>query len=478
MTGYVVLSGLLAVAALVIVVVSLLWSRAKARTRTIEGELEWTKRQAGEHIAARDREIYARDQQIGALGKELERFSPIRDLAQFGVQLTEQIDLGKNELARIQAAIQQANQEHSARQRALVKLEEQESLQDVGFYATRYGLPSSSAYEDRLETVRSHQKAMLQAETAATCDGKWHVDGSYAKGRKMVEEHLKLMLRAFNGECDAAIARVSYKNVETMVTRIERAAETITRLGKSKQCEISSRYTKLKLEELYLMHEYQERLEAERVEQRELRAQMAEEIRAQKEQEKALREAERDEKRYEKALNEAREELENASAQARAQLEAEIADLQQRILETQRKKSMAELTRAGHVYVLSNVGSFGEDVLKIGMTRRLDPWDRVWELSDASVPFDFDVHALIRTEDAPALEAVLHKHFDAMRLNRVNLRREFFRVSLQDVQAAVRQHAPTSDVTFTLAAEAKEWRQSLAMVVPRAAAVQAESGAS
>ena len=129
--------------------------------------------------------------------------------------------------------------------------------------------------------------------------------------------------------------------------------------------------------------------------------------------------------------------------------------------ENERAISQAQLTRTGHVYVISNIGSFGEDVYKVGMTRRLVPQDRIDELGDASVPFEFDVHAIIRTQDAPKLESELHRTFANRRVNRINERKEFFRVSLEEIAEAVRKHH--GDFELTRIAEAAEYRKSLAL---------------
>jgi len=134
---------------------------------------------------------------------------------------------------------------------------------------------------------------------------------------------------------------------------------------------------------------------------------------------------------------------------------------------------MAQQTRKGNVYIVSNIGSFGQEVFKIGMTRRLDPMDRIYELSDASVPFDFDVHAMIACDDAPALETMLHAEFDVMRINKVNYRKEFFRVPLDRVRTLL--SGKGIETTFTMLADAHEYRETQALnkmpLVEREAAV-------
>ena len=134
----------------------------------------------------------------------------------------------------------------------------------------------------------------------------------------------------------------------------------------------------------------------------------------------------------------------------------------------QRAISMAQQTKTGHVYIISNVGSFGEDVLKIGMTRRLDPQDRVDELGDASVPFDFDVHAMIHSEDAPALEKELHKRFSTNQINKVNPRKEFFKVKVSEIKEVTSQMK--IETHWTITAEAREYRETVSLVQKNKAA--------
>lgn len=278
-------------------------------------------------------------------------------------------------------------------------------------------------------------------------------------------DKIRLVLRAFNGECDAAIAKVRYNNLALIDKRIIKSREDINKLSAVNDVRIVDRYLELKLQELRLFHEYEEKKQAEKEEQRLIKEQMREEKRAQQELERMRRQAEEDEQRYQRALDKARTEVERATGAKHDKLLREIDELQARLAEahanTERAMSRAQMTRSGHVYVISNVGAFGEDVYKIGMTRRLDPMDRVKELGDASVPFPFDVHAIIYTEDAPGLENALHKRFHGRRVNLVNERKEFFRVSLAEVERATKElHG---EFEFTRLAEAVEYRKSVAM---------------
>lgn len=350
----------------------------------------------------------------------------------------------------------------------LRSLDEEANLQSFGFYKPHYDFASSDKYQRRLEVIREQQKAMLKDKTAAICTTEWTVNGSRVEGRKATNQTIKLLLRAFNGECDAAVAKVKYNNVKVMESRIEKAWEAINALGGVQQCSITREYLRLRLNELYLAHEYQEKLQEEKEEQRRIREQMREEEVAQRELEKARQEAENEEKRYAAALAKAQEAAERAAGAKQQKLLADIEELKQRLAEAQSNKqraiARAQLTRSGHVYVISNIGSFGEHVYKIGMTRRLDPLDRVRELGDASVPFLFDVHAMIWTEDAPALESALHRTFHHRRVNRVNDRKEFFRVTLTEIAEVVRtNHA--AEIELVSFAEAAEYRQTLALMV-------------
>lgn len=375
------------------------------------------------------------------------------------LNLQEQQLLGQAEIGTLQLNIGRLRQELSA-------LDEEANLQSFGFYKPRYDFANSERYQQALEKIREQQKAMIKSKSAAVCRIEWQVNGSRVEGRKQTNQTLKLILRAFNGESDAAIAKVKYNNIHVMEARIRKAFEAINSMVGVQQCQIVPAYLKLKLEELYLAHEYQEKLHEEKEEQRRIREQMREEEIALRELERARVDAEREEKRYADALRKAREEAERAVGEKQQKLLTQIEELQKRLEEAQANKARAiaraQMTRSGHVYIISNIGSFGEEVYKIGMTRRLDPMDRVRELGDASVPFQFDVHAVIYSEDAPKLENLLHKKFHHRRVNRVNERKEFFRVSIGEIVDAVHEH--DAEIEITRAAEAVEYRKTLALI--------------
>lgn len=383
----------------------------------------------------------------------------------FSKQLQEQKDKGLVEYQSIQANIERVR-------RDMQLLDEEAYIQSFGFYKPRYDFASSKQYQLRLEEIREQQKTIVKTGKAAVCYTEWAVNDSKIEGRKQTNRTLKLMLRAFNGECDASIAKVKYNNVTVMEQRIYKAREAINKLVEIQKSEITFDYLKLKLQELYLVHEYQEKVQEEKEEQRRIREQMREEEIARREIEKAQLDAEREEARYADALRKAQEEAERAVGAKQQKLLTQIEELQRKLEEAHTNKERAiahaQLTRSGHVYVISNIGSFGEDVFKIGMTRRLDPYDRVLELGDASVPFRFDVHAIIYSEDAPTLENKLHRIFNERRVNRVNERKEFFRVSLDEIAKAVLENH--GEIEFVHVPEAPEYRKTVSML----ASVQTE----
>lgn len=436
-------------------------SQNRADALASERDLVESQRVRLEGALRQMRERYAR---VVDVEEERERvLAEVRDLEQRRDRHAREFERERSER---ETAIAELDLRHGELMRTVHALEEEAEMQSFGYYEPKFDFASSELYKRRLEATRSSQKAMIKDGRAAVCHTTWEVGGSKQKGRRMMKNRIKLMLRAFNGECDAAVAKVRYNNVEVMEKRIMRSFEAINRASKTTDFEITRAYLDLKLAELHLAHEYHEKREEEREEQRRIREEMREEAQALKELERARREAEKEEARYEKALARAREEVARAAGAKQEKLRAEIEELERRLEEAHANKeraiSRAQMTRSGHVYVISNVGSFGEEVYKIGMTRRLDPMDRVRELGDASVPFRFDVHAVIYSDDAPALENALHKAFHERRVNLVNPRKEFFRAPLTEIARVVREHH--GEIEFTRVAEAEEYRKTVSLL--------------
>jgi hypothetical protein len=291
------------------------------------------------------------------------------------------------------------------------------------------------------------------------------VNNSLKEGEKMVKDYVKLILRSFNNECDASIINVKFNNVESIEKKLRKAFEILNTLGKRINISIVPGYLELKLQELYLCHEYQIKKQQEKEEQKRIREQMREEAKLLKEIEDRKLKIAKEERHFANALASLNAQMLRATNDAEKELLAkEQASIQQKLVEL--GKDMTDVlnreqnTRAGNVYIISNIGSFGENIYKIGVTRRLDPQERIDELGDASVPFDFDIHAVIFSDDAPALENALHKAFQHRRLNMINRRREFFNVTLEEIKHVI-EHSFKKPVEFVELADAAEYRQSL-----------------
>ena len=254
----------------------------------------------------------------------------------------------------------------------LVSVEHDFDLQQHGLYEPLYDFGTAQEYKERLKTIRDAQKQMFRAKTAITCSWKWTVNGSKREGKKLTTEKIKLMAKAFNGYCDTVISKVKYSNVASIEKQINKAYTDINKLGATQRCSISHKYLKLKLDELHVVHEYQEKLQEEKEERAEIARRLREEERAQRELEKAKLLAEKEERNYQKALEEARKEFEDAAVNNRKntdKLRDKISKLEERLEEATGNKlralSRAEVTRSGYIYIISNIGSFGKDIYKI-----------------------------------------------------------------------------------------------------------------
>jgi hypothetical protein len=353
--------------------------------------------------------------------------------------------------------------EISELRKQLELFEGEQELVACGHYRPVFDFNTSEEYKKALDEIRDRQRECIKEEQAAFCSERMSLNGSEAEGRKATKRTLRLMLRAFNGESDALVARVSWNNVDRMLERLQAIFDAINKLGDSYKCYLNREYLQMKRKELQLTFEYETKLKQENDEQRELKERMRDEERARREMEDALKQTAQEEERALKALEKARAELGTASAEKESALNEKIQALEDRLAEALKNKeramSRAQQTRSGHVYIISNIGSFGESVFKIGMTRRLDPIDRVQELSDASVPFSFDIHAMIFTDDAPSMESKLHKRFHQNRVNLINERKEFFHTSIDELEAIVKELGAT--ITLSKLAEAREYRETV-----------------
>lgn len=336
-------------------------------------------------------------------------------------------------------------------------------------YGDRYLKPTYSLLDDlasdfgyaeagqQLKLARENTVRMISSGTAAKCD---YVEASRQRTA------IAFVVDAFNGKVDSILSKVKKDNYGTLEQKIKDAYEVVNYNGRAfRNAVITPEYLAARLEELKWAVRAQELKAQAQEEQRRIREQMREEERARREYEKAMKDAAKEEEMLRKAMEKAQKQIESATEANRAEYEAKLEELKQKLAEAeekgQRALSMAQQTKHGNVYVISNIGSFGENVYKVGMTRRLDPLDRVRELGDASVPFPFDVHAIIESDDAPGLETSLHKALSLMQVNKVNPRKEFFRVTIADIKSMVEKMGLKT--SWTMDAEAAEYRETLAI---------------
>ena len=346
----------------------------------------------------------------------------------------------------------------------IISLDDEILVQEFGLYKPQFDFANALGYKEKLAKIREKQKAMIKSKTAVLGNTDWQVNGSAAKGKKMVSDTQKLLLRAFNTECDELVSKVKYTNFDASLNKIYKSAETISKLGTVMNISINSTYLDLKAKELRLAFEYQQKKQEEKEAQKAARTELREAAKLQKEIEAQRKKIEKEQAHYQTAYEHLLKQLEqtpdNTSLLSKkVELEEHLTDIDKAIKDIDYREANQ---KAGYVYIISNIGAFGPDVYKIGMTRRLDPQDRVDELGDASVPFNFDVHAMIFSDNAPALEAALHRAFEDRKLNMVNTRREFFRVTLDEIKDVVKKNFDKT-VEFIDVPDAEQYRISQKM---------------
>jgi hypothetical protein len=336
----------------------------------------------------------------------------------------------------------------------IVAVEEEAILQEVGIYRYRHPLDSAVAYKDQLASIQAQAKELAKTGHAVIGATNWQVNGSTREGTKMVRDFSKLMLRAYNNEADHAVRSLKPYKLQPAIDRLEKARATISRLGKTMSIEVTSRYHALRVEELRLTADYAAKLAEEKEQEREERARLREEERVKRELERERARLAKEEAHYRGALVAMQQ---NGDAVGVAEAEAKLAEIHASVEGIAQREANV---RAGYVYVITNVGAFGERMVKVGMTRRLDPMDRVRELGDASVPFRYDVHAIIFSHDAVGLETQLHQRLTDRRVNLVNRQREFFYATPTEVRDLLGRIDGNSVLSFDEHPEALEWHQS------------------
>lgn len=373
------------------------------------------------------------------------------------IEKQENIQILTSTLSNLDSAIKMKKQQ-------IVCLDDEIMVQEFGLYAPKYDFANALGYKEALSNNRARQKQLIKINNAVSGYTNWTVNGSAAQGKKMVSDTQKLLLRAFNSECDELVGKVKYTNFEASLNKIRKSAETISKLGAIMGISITSTYLKLKEDELHLAFEYQCKKQQEKEEARATRQEQREQEKLEKELEAQRQKIEKEQSHYQTAYQKIKSQIlqhpnDTDLLKKKEEMENQLSEIDKALENIDYRQANM---RAGYVYIISNIGAFGENIYKIGMTRRLDPQERIDELGDASVPFNFDVHAMIFSDDAPALESALHKAFENKKVNMVNHRREFFHVTLDEIKEVIKKNFDKT-VEFVDVPDAEQYRISMKM---------------
>ncbi len=370
-----------------------------------------------------------------------------REAGEATAALHAELATGAEEMAKLETQLSELKAQ-------VVETEETVLLQEAGVYEYHHPLSDSVEYQDALRGLREQIKAMTKKDGGAVRGStQWTVNGSLPQGRKMVRDFSKLLLRAYNAEADNLVRDLKPYKLDAARQRLQKVAATIARLGQTMDIHISGPYHELREYELSLTADYRQKLAEEKELEREEKERLREEKKAQQEMERERARLEKEREHYLNALTALRAKGDEDAVSIH---EAELEKIQRAIEDVDYR---AANIRAGYVYVISNIGSFGDGVVKIGLTRRLDPQVRVRELGDASVPFRFDTHAMFFSKDAVGIEASLHQRLAGRRVNRINTRREFFYATPDEVKVHL-QEAAGELLSFEAVPEALEFHQS------------------
>lgn len=353
-------------------------------------------------------------------------------------------DLEKEKNSQLDLKLKDKQKKLEKLQKEIILTEDELNLQSYGLYEPKYKFIDSISYKERLDEVRKEQKLMIKEKTAAVATKVLHVDGSKSKGNAFTNANIKQILRTFNLESEIIIGKVKHSNLENSKKRLQKSFDQLNRLYQREAVKITQHYFNLKLDEMYIAYEYELKKQEEKELLHEAREKEKEEKRIQKELEKEKKKFDKENVKIEKEIEEVKQKLTAAANEEKAKLEAEIKKLQEALnnnnAEIKKINEWKETPGAGYVYIISNIGSFGEGVFKIGVTRRDNPEERIRELSSASVPFRYDTHVFIFSKDAYELEKELHERFDKQRVNKINRRKEFFKITIDDVKQIVEEN--------------------------------------
>lgn len=394
-------------------------------------------------------------------------------------KLTDEIEIKKVDLAKLEQQIKKGKEvisldtELSQKRNELAQLNEEIAvangslnLQEFGFFERQYSFSDSTKYKDKLDSLRMQQKSMVKNGTAGRIITPMLLDNSKSKGKAMQNQLIKAALRGFNGEADSLLVKVSVVNVDNKIKALRKVFEQLNKMYSRNLIEITYPYLDLKIEELRLAVEYELQKQEEKELLREQREKEREDKKLQAEIKAKRKQLEKDRDHFKNMVAKVTELLKEAKNDEVDELRRQLAEYQDKLSELDEIEEDIDYREghatAGYVYVISNIGSFGEDVYKIGVTRRLEPLERIRELSSASVPFQFDVHALIFSEEAFALETELHNQLANYKVNKVNGRKEYFKVSFEEIRNILATHKELT-VELNEMPEAFEYRQTKAI---------------
>lgn len=434
-----------------------------------ESEIQTLNQTISELKEKSESEIQALNQTIAELNEKLlPEHNTIEVLEAKILSLKEQEAKQEEKLNKMAEEIKGYKKDIAEKRREIIELDDEILFQSCSLFKPIYNFSSSEVYKLQLDSIREQQKAMIKDKTAVSYFKNWTVNGSLSEGRKMTNDNIKMLLRCFNTDCENAIDRVKYNNIDSMRNRIKKSYDTLNKLNEVNQISIRPAYLQLKMSELQVAVEYALKKQEEKEEQKRIRQELREQAKLQKELEEARKNIVKEQQHFSNALSKLNTQLEsdlseeqkNDLLEKKQEVEEQLQKLQESLENVDYR---AANQKAGYVYIISNIGAFGENVYKIGMTRRLEPMDRVDELGDASVPFNFDVHAMIFSEDAPKLEAALHRAFEDKKLNMINTRREFFHVTLEEIEQVVKENYDKT-VEFVKTPPAEQYRRSKAIL--------------
>ncbi|MCT1452839.1 DUF4041 domain-containing protein [Corynebacterium sp. p3-SID1145] len=378
-----------------------------------------------ENQELRNRLAYAEQILHNTNGGDLTLINQHRELLQ------SEVDALQSSQRTAEERLRQAEVEFDNVQAKIIDARDEQRLQDFGWFEFENPAEHALELEEKLKQVRAEAKEMVRNKVAVSATEGFTFNNSLSKGKSFVNNLSKMALRSYNAEVENAITRMKAGNLSSAIKRVDRARLQISKMGSMIDLGVTREYHRLRIEELKLASEHLKAKQAAKEAEREEKARLREEKKAQAELEAERKRLEKEKNHYQNALSKLLADGKEEEAQT---LREQINEIQKGIENVDYRQANI---RAGYVYVISNLGSFGERMVKIGMTRRLDPMDRVRELSDASVPFNFDVHALHFSNDAVGIENALHQKFAGRKVNRINNRREFFYATPGEVKDAL-----------------------------------------